>query len=223
MFGRPAGRRAAGRPPPRCRRSRRSCRAPGPGRARPGGLDRGQHLRQHHGRRGALQRPPRDQRADARSDAACQRRHRERRHPDEEQPLAADRVAEPPADDEQQGVRDRVPRDDQLQQPAGACRSRSMVGSGDVHDEEVRHRQEHADEHGHQPERGQDGGLALGGDRRGDGCRTGGLVNSRSHATSVRANVAWYQEPGYPGTDRHLAIVHERGARWRHGEQRDSG
>ena len=78
---------------------------------------------------------------------------REGRHAGEEEPAPPGHVAEPAAEDEQDGVRESVARDDQFEQ----CGARGQVlvdrRQGDIDDEEVDERQGRTDQHGEQSER----------------------------------------------------------------------
>ena len=114
--------------------------------ARRRGLDRCEHLRDHEGRRCPLGDAERNQRHVGRRDAAEEREERERRHAEHEQPPPPVQVAEPPAEDEEQGVRDPVARNHQLERRRGGVQVGRNCGECDVDDEEVGDREKCADE-----------------------------------------------------------------------------
>jgi hypothetical protein len=72
-------------------------------------LDDGEHLRDHDRAHRALHHPAGNQHARALRGAAQRRHDREAGHADQEQALAPERVAEPPAGDQDQRVGERVP------------------------------------------------------------------------------------------------------------------
>jgi hypothetical protein len=133
---------------------RGAVQAHGPGPAGPGGgrLDGGEDLRQHRGGRRALRDPRRHQRPGARRETAGQRGQAEGRHAAEEEAAPAEQVAEPPAQDEQDGVREPVPGDDQLQHGLARVQVPADRRQGDVDDEEVDERECRCQQHGEESE-----------------------------------------------------------------------
>lgn len=174
------------------------------------GLDGGQHLRQHQRGGGPLCHARPDERPGGRREAAGERGEPERRHADQEEPPSAEHVPEPPAEDEQHGVREPVPGDDQLQQRRSGGQVVVDGGQGDVDDEEVDQGERRPEQHGEQAERAEGGPVVLhdgraapvgaglagrpggNGRRRGRGCCT--------HGTHVRSSLSLVPECLYPGT-----------------------
>ena len=72
-------------------------------------------------------------------------------HAAQEQPAAPEGVAEPPAEDQQHGVRDGVAGDDHLQSGGAGVQVAVDGGQGDVDDEEVDHRQGRAEQQVNSP------------------------------------------------------------------------
>ncbi len=132
------------------RRESACCTVPAerPGPALTGGrsLDGGEDLRHHHRRRRALRDAPDDEEGGSRRESAGQRGEREGRHAQQEQALAADAVAQPATEHQEQRVRGGVARHHELEQRLARPQVAVDGRECDVHDEEVDHWQQDADQ-----------------------------------------------------------------------------
>ncbi len=139
-----------------------------------GGGDGAEDLGDQQGGRRALGGPGGDQAPCAGGEAAGERGHGEGGRADHEEPAPAEEVAESSAEDEEHGEGDAVPGGDQFQD-GGAGREVVVDGrQGDIHYEEVKHREERPEQDGDQSgcTEGRGGGS---GRRRGErGGRGGG-------------------------------------------------
>ncbi len=175
-----------------------------------GGLDGGEHLGHHQRGGGALRRAGDDQHLGGGRQAAQQRGQGEGGHPGEEQPPAAEAVAQASAQHEQQGVGGGVRGDDELQHGRAGVQVAVDGGQGHVDDEEVHHRQQHPDQHDHEADRAhrlalRPGGSPSGGRGRGgpaSGARHSRISDVRGlrHVISLPPQTSQVLEPAYTGT-----------------------
>jgi hypothetical protein len=126
---------------------------PGPGADGPaavgdpeGALEDGQAGGDEQGGADALQHPGRYEDRGRRGQATGGGGHREPHHPDDEQPSAAEPVAERPAEEQERGEGQGVTRDDPLQGPEADVQRPADVGEGDADDGGVEGRDPRAED-----------------------------------------------------------------------------
>jgi hypothetical protein len=152
-------------------------------------VDARQHLRGERGGRQALQEPGGHQLTGRLGDRAQQAGGGEHAQADQQHPLAAERVAEPAADDDQRGVDDAVGGHHQLQRAGRGAQVGADLAQRDV---DAEHRHDRDDGRGQRREEGDrvhpaEFGRRCRGDRRGREIGAHGRQRAVSRMLVVRA------------------------------------